>query len=653
MATSVGLDLGVHHVRALVLRDGRVAAHAAVSRRTGDGLERPLPTVLAELAADLPIGRPEAAAASELDVLARFLHIAPLPPDRLERVLRLELSPEDGPPPVMDAVRLAGQGDDLAFLGLVVDAGAVKLLQVELARGGVRPKAISWGPMALAAAAMRVPLEGEQLALIIDIGAGGTDVALVGEGRLLACRRLMFGGEQFTQALVDTGLTPAAAEAAKLQREPEATPAPAPAPVPTAAPAPIPATEADALPPLEEQPPGLALDLPPQPPPAPAPEPEPELELELDDGGKTPRAPGMATVALASVSLGPQLTRAAEMFYGQLATTLAFFKAQLKRSQLAPAKVLLCGGGAGLPGLDAYLQRRFQVPVERWNPCDGLAGAPADEPWRWARALGLALAGSPADVPRVDLRPEPDLRREAWRRRLVWPWVAAACVLAAGAIAAYGLSSSIEDDRTETRLLEGAVTEHKRLSAELAKAEAERDALLEDLRAVAGRIYAARDLLYTIRALKEQTAKSKELWVTKLSTDSIAPAETAPERTAPGRGRFTTKGGISAPRVDTVVSRGAVVLNCSVRFDEQKKETDYTSFTNTYQDALKQWSTPEGKPLFKDVFWGGQDVRRGTHRSEVKGKLTIDGIYPFVLICEFPPTSLASEPAAAPEAAAP
>ena len=637
MALSVGLDIGTHHVRALALRGDRVVAHAQVSRRGEDGTERPLTTVVAELAEAIPLTQPGAVASSDLEVLARFLHVAPLPQSRLERILRLELSPEEGAAPCLDAVRLAVEGDDLCYLGLVVESGAVRLLQSELARAGVRPRTVSWGPMALAAAASRVPLEGDQLALVIDIGAAGTDVALVGDGRLLACRRLAIGGDHFTQVLVDTGLTVAEAERAKRASAPILPPPAAEPPAPRPAeplPAPLPPEPVgDALPALDD---GLGeLDLAPLPPasePPPA-EAQPELELELDEEPKV-RAPGLATVAMASVTLGPQLTRAAEGFYGQLATTLAFFKAQLKRSELQPAKVLICGGGAGLGALEAYLARRFQAPVERFDPCAGLAGAPEREPWLWARALGLAVAASGADVPRVDLRPESDLRREAWRRRLVWPWVAAACLLIAGAVAGLGLTEQIERDRTEAELLERAVEEHKTLAAELAALEAERDAAREDLRAIAGRIHAARDLLYTVRALKEQTRDAKELWVTSLQTVGVGQAEG--ETPMPTSGKRLSGGARTAEsRKDSLIDRGAVDIGGRVRFDARKTDPEMVAFSERYQQALAQWETPEGNRLFRDVIL--------TNRKVERGGLGDGGEFVFKFRCFFPLTSLGNE----------
>lgn len=641
MATAVGLDIGARGVRAIALDGTRLAGHAEVPRLNDDGTERPLATIIAELAAALPLGRP-IAASSELEVLARFLHLAPLPAERLERIIRLELSPDDGPVPAMDTVRLAVPGDDIVHLGLIAQTADVRMLQNDVQRAGVRLRALSWGPLAVAAVGMRADLDGDQIALVVDIGTAGSDIALVQSGRLLACRRIAIGGQAFTQALVDSGMTPAEAERSKCA--PPAAPA-APILAPTApAPAvpPAPADDGLELPGLDDGVgPAVALEAP-TPPAAPF---EAEAELVLDDAPSIPRAPGSATMQMGSSTLGPALSRAAEQLYGQLSTTLAFFRAQLKRNDLAPARVLLCGGGAGLAALEPYLARRFQVPVARLDPCAGLGGSAPADAWRWARAVGLALQAAGGDAPVADLRPEAELRREAWARRLVWPWVAAACLLASGAVAAIGLSERVGRDEAEAVLLERAVADHKRLSAELAALEAERNALQEDLRAIAGRIYAARDLLYTVRALKELTGEAKELWITKLQTVAIG-RDDAEVPSLPTTGTRWKPGQPAAqPRKDSLIERGAIDLSGRVRFDTAKTDPDLVAFSEKYQRDLQEWRTPEGTPLFRTVDLTNRVIERAA--GSVAGKE--GGEFTFTFRGIFPATSLAGEGAAKPE----
>jgi hypothetical protein len=316
---------------------------------------------------------------------------------------------------------------------------------------------------------------------------------------------------------------------------------------------------------------------------------------------------------------------------------------------LAPNRVLLCGGGGGLRGLDGYLARRFQCPVERWDPCAGYGGDLPAEPWRWARAIGLALAVQP-DAPRVDLRPEADLAREVWRRRLIWPWIAAACLVAAGVVAGLGLGERVERDRREADLLERAVAEHKRLSAELVKLEAESDAAREDLRAIAGRIHAARDLLWTVRALKEQTRDAKELWVTALETVGIGRDELAGEAAAQpvaSGGSRISAGKPATARRDSLIDRGAVDISGRVRFEAKRTDPQLVAFRERYQQALRDWTTPEGFSLFRDVRLTNTKVVRFEDTPKTNASADA-GEFPFRFRCYFPATSLDGD-AAGPE----
>ncbi|MEK7413837.1 MAG: hypothetical protein AAB263_11035 [Planctomycetota bacterium] len=611
MQSSIGLDIGSHHVRALALRSGKggptVVGHASVARRNEDGTERSLTTVLAEVHEKLSIPSPYAVASSEIEAMPRFIQVAPLPPDRLQRLLRLELAPDDGQPfPAMDALALSSEGDDINYLGLVADSAVVKLFQAELGKAKIHPQTISWGPIALAAAAHQLELPDQQMALVIDIGANGTDVALIGSGRLYACRRLGLGGEMFTLALVDAGLTPQRAERSKIAGDYQR---PVPGQLPSATP--------DAT--VERT---------------------GELDFALDDGVvESIAAPGEATVAMATTTLGPQLTRAAETLYSQLATTLAFFKAQLKRKDLAISQVFLCGGGSALIGLPEYLGRRFQVPTTQWDPFTGLAGKAPEEPAQWARAYGLALAGC-ADVPRIDLRPESDLRRELWRRRLIWPFVAAACMLIAGAIVVMGFSSQVDRDSGEISRLDHAVKEHKRLTGDLTKLKEERLALSEDLRAIAARVYAARDVLYTLRALKELAGPAhQQIWVTELTTKEVGKddVEGAPMTGPAPPTRLSVAP--RTPQSESLISRGGVRITCRVKTDTVKTAPERDDIRRKYRDELRQWKSPDGSLLYSEVL--DADVSERTKIKHSLEKIPEDE-FVFALYCKFPETSLAS-----------
>jgi hypothetical protein len=337
--------------------------------------------------------------------------------------------------------------------------------------------------------------------------------------------------------------------------------------------------------------------------------------------------PGAATVTMARRQLGPELTRVAEALYGQLASSVAWFRSQLKRDRLPLAKVLLAGGAAATPGLAEYLERRFGCPVAVFDPFATVAGEPPADRHAWAVAVGLALTdprlgGSHAVA--LDLRPEGLVRRELVRRHLIWPWVAAAALVAATIFAGWTLLAH-QRSLEETRLAwVDYQARHEKLSAELAAVGKEEAALGEDLRAIASRIWAGRDLLYTVRALKERTLESKELWVTGLETVGIA----SDEPSKPGA------------MVDSAIGRGAVLITGKIKFAAADTDTGRNAFLTAWKDWITAWKpAPDAPALFARSTMVNWDPR---HKEKVgkDGKVADEGEFSFTARFDFQPTAL-------------
>jgi hypothetical protein len=347
--------------------------------------------------------------------------------------------------------------------------------------------------------------------------------------------------------------------------------------------------------------------------------------------------PGRVTKELGVQVLGPELTRVAEALYLQLAATQRWFQSQLKRDAVVVNRVLLTGGGAGLAGLDVYLSRRFGVPVERFDPFrhrDGgpaIAGQAPAAPHTWATALGLALAH-----PRLrlrgalawDLRPELVLLRAA-RRRQVWPLaVASGFILVAGVVTGLAFHAADQAQLATADRLKAWTTERDQGLAALAKLEAERDAQGEDLRAIAARIYAGRDLLYAIRALKERAGQeSKEVWVTRFATVGLQPAPVDPKaRTA-------------KPTVqDSLIDRGAILVSGRVKFESATTDTERDRHRKEYQSKMAAWTPGPGQPtLFRSALVDQFEVE---HLDPARTKDAAGGTFRFTLRLEFQPTNL-------------
>ena len=701
---SIGLDIGHQHVRAVALapaskaqlragKRARVLATASVARIDHEGRPKPLAATLAEIETLLSRRGALTAHLGDAGTLVRFVPTIPLPPDRRQRLLRLELlqhADENGDLAV-DAWELAIPGEDIVHGCIIGQPAQIIASLADIRAAGLAQPEISFAPATMANLVPHGTLAGQELALVVDIGGAVTGVTLVGDGGLLACRQLPISGESFTAALVASGGDRETAERRKIDGPPapvdngviappvtsadperkrtadasfdalfEDDPAPA-APAPAASPAatavtglslaledddleldldapiptPVVSTPAAATAPLliDDAPPSLTLDA-----------------LDGDEAGAAAPAaqpgPVAAVVAAAAASVPaetpaqqfrePELQRAAEAFYAQLSSSLQWFKSQLKLDKVQITRIYLVGGGAALVGLDTYLQRRFTVPVTQLDPFADLVvpHVPA-QPGAWAAAIGLALSdprcGGRGAV-RFDVRPE-SLIRAAFRwRHQVWPYVAAACVLLAAIIGSIVLVRQSNAQQESLTAYTDWKAKHDELSKRLSTLDDEKAALGEDLRAIAGRIYAGRDLLYTVRALKEQTAKSPELWVTRLETKGVNASTGAPDSL------YGTQ--VAAPKgYDSAVDRGAVLLSGKVKFGSSETDVGRNQFLTQWREAVRNWRpATDAPPLFQRQHVVTWEANHGTGKSGKDGK--DEGEFAFQIQFDFSPTDL-------------
>jgi len=174
---------------------------------------------------------------------------------------------------------------------------------------------------------------------------------------------------------------------------------------------------------------------------------------------------------------------------GMLQSSLVLCRNQLKAPDLKLDRVLLCGAGASLPGLDQALTRSLGVPVARFDPTDGyLTGEAEIEEGRggdFAIAAGLALMAVLKDGYRVEILSESVARRRRFLARTLWLWLAGALVAAHLVVAAVvaktdydqasedraRASREVESRKADLRSYERAGDEVKELSARLAAIE--------------------------------------------------------------------------------------------------------------------------------------------------------------------------------------
>lgn len=696
MATTVlGLDIGRSRVRAVLLGPptaadreagarARLLASVELDRCDAEGEAKPYAAVAAELEAALGPARLRRAKvvvqSSEINALVRYVPTLPMAQDRIERLLRLELDghAENGELAAdINQLQAAGEGEGGEVIhGCVISQPSqVRPVLTALAGAGLRIDGCAAAVGVVGNATLpAAPLRGDELGLLIDIGLGATVVTLVAEDRVLAMRTIPLGGAAFTAELAGEGGDPQSAERRKVSGDGlvNVFARPRAAAVLAAKPD-LELDEEAGIPfdPQEQDPqndelfllegstfevgattidedPILVLTQDPIIDPLAVRSAAPGLGESVLIEAPIPK-PGMATSALGVTVLGPELARVAEQLYAQAVATQRWFGGQLKRERLEIARVLLTGGGAGLVGLDVYLQRRFGVPVACWSPFSHHDGGPAiageipAAPHAWATALGLALSHRALAIRGAlawDLRPERDLIRSARRQRIVPLVAAAVLVLGAGACAAAVLFNEAAARRATAARFTTWKADRDRQLADLAKLDQDREALGEDLRAIAARVYAGRDLLFAIRALKERAGEeSKEVWVTKLETVGIQPARESKD----GRDLRVAKLAVH----DSVIDRGAVLVSGRVKFSSASTDSARDAYRKEYQQRMQSWTPGAGQPtLFASALVEAFAV---DHEAEAKlAKATQDGVkeaneggtFQFTLRLTFQPTRL-------------
>ena len=144
-------------------------------------------------------------------------------------------------------------------------------------------------------------------------------------------------------------------------------------------------------------------------------------------------APFDRTVKLSSQEekVSRALAGATGQVLSMVQSSVTFARSQTGQNDLRLDKVLLCGGGARLGGLDRYLETNVGVPVELFDPFDSIDASEVDEELDdYARAasvvaLGLALQASYDDTYSIEILPEALKKARAFKERTVFVGLAA------------------------------------------------------------------------------------------------------------------------------------------------------------------------------------------------------------------------------------
>ncbi len=227
---------------------------------------------------------------------------------------------------------------------------------------------------------------------------------------------------------------------------------------------------------------------------------------------------------------GEKASRACTAPAGQLLSllqsTVMFCRSQVKIASLKVDRVLLCGGGARLRGLERYVGQGMGVPCERFDPfrvvdTDGLDAESADllraHQDESVVALGLATMASDADAYSIEILPSSVRRARDFFGRTAF-------LIAAGLLGvlflgyhAWNQSRQLGQVETDLRSAQSKVrraTGIDQRAKETIQENAELKELADELFAVAG---SGEQIARTVIALRGSLPA--EFWIQELSSE--------------------------------------------------------------------------------------------------------------------------------------
>jgi type IV pilus assembly protein PilM len=212
-----------------------------------------------------------------------------------------------------------------------------------------------------------------------------------------------------------------------------------------------------------------------------------------------------------------------------LQSAVVFAKSQVKISSLKLDRVLLCGGGARLAGLTAYLARGLSVPVELFDPFRVVDVSKLDpesvdllesKKLEAVAALGLATSAADPEAYGIEILPARVQKRREFFGRTVFLIAAATLALAFLGLRAWRYRGELERRTGERDRLAREFQRVERTNRETTRLLEENERLAEsagELIALAG---AGEQLARTLDALERDLPP--DFWVDTLALDWLS-----------------------------------------------------------------------------------------------------------------------------------
>src|SRR5881396_3545964 len=220
--------------------------------------------------------------------------------------------------------------------------------------------------------------------------------------------------------------------------------------------------------------------------------------------------------------------------HAELIRSVTYYRAQQQGDQ--PARIFLCGGGAGMPNMREFFQEKFELPVEFFNPLQNVSvSGSVPQAARSAHLLGelvgLALRSVAVCPMKLNLLPASVVRRQDLEKRQPFFIAAAACILLAllGWSAYYTRAGRVAQQTTQL-IGEKNDTMHV--------AEGQLDKLKKEITALDNTatplITAVNDRNFWPQLLEQLNTRLPEadIWITELAATSGGKLLGAPEKRA-------------------------------------------------------------------------------------------------------------------------
>lgn len=247
-----------------------------------------------------------------------------------------------------------------------------------------------------------------------------------------------------------------------------------------------------------------------------------------------------------------------------LRSTIAFCQSQTNIEDLKLARALVCGPGALVRGVDAFLQEALGCPVVRWDAVPDLdpSACPPDQLQTAAEAgpelvvaLGLAMAPCFDDLYSIEILPESVKRKRRFFGRTIFN--IAAVLLALAYLGWHALAARKRFEQLEMRAAKASA----RLKT-VQHVDATTRKLVEDNEERAARLAKLQELCVplhsTLRVLRAMdTALPQDLWLTQVRTEEgPVPWRRNPTEREEAADRSPPRGKKSDPRGSYIVVTG-------------------------------------------------------------------------------------------------